>query len=192
MLLNILKTTLKRWAIAYFIAIILASIIILTIFRDASYPTGQIAVAIVIPIFVIIAGVRIVKYFSSEKKQRRQRNTTEEKQIELPPKWLQIASVFTLLLFIGSFLISIMFLISSAIYSLLGLDWASGVAYHNITIPSFIVAGASFTCLLIIIFAFIITPYWPRIIRIIQKRFAIWSGMTKEIRINGYKLPIHR
>ena len=192
MLKNKLRQILKKWLVLYVVSLILVSIIIFSVFRDSSYPTGQVALVIVIPIFLIILGVKLTQYFSSSEKKRPQRAPEEVDETQRPPHWFLIVSIIFMLLLCGSFIVSIVMFISSGIYSLIDLKWAESVTFHSIAIPLIIVAGISFACFCIMMFLYISSPYWGRIIRIAKRRFRIWSGMTKEISINGYKIPLHR
>lgn len=193
MLGKMLKTQLIKWSIIYLGAAILASLIIVFFFRNASYPVGQVAAVIAIPVIVVITIVRIFTHMASGQKSKSRPLTKEEKnEIKQPRKWVQISSVALLLIFICSFVLTLTFSISSVVYLLADLEWATKATLQNIAIPSLWVAGYSFFCLLIIIGCFIIEPYWHRIINTIRKRIAIWSEITRDVRINGYSLRLHR
>jgi hypothetical protein len=192
MIIRLMRATLRRWVPIYLITIVITSIFVFIIFRNASYPTGQVAMSIALPVFVSILAIKIVMYFSPTKVRGEELHTKKIPLSEKPPTWFMVTLGTFMIIFIISCVLAILMFVSSAIYPLIGLNWATDVSLHIVAIPSAIIAGISLCCISLIPIFFIVKPYWKKIITIIRKRLSLFSEVTQEIHINGYKIPVHR
>jgi len=196
MLLNILKAKareshIKLWAIGYLLVVITGGIIIAIFFREAPYSTGQIAVAIAMPVMVVLTVVRLIQYLQNlqTRKVRKKREAVREGgAIE---GWMAMLSGIFLLIFFSSLFFALTLSISSWVYRFIGLEWATRTAWHNIAVPSFWVAGSSLVCVSALLAVVIVKPYWHNMLLIAKKRVVLWHGSTREIHINGIRVPLH-
>jgi hypothetical protein len=198
MLIKLLKAELnkihiRRWILLYFITFVIAAIVAIIFFKDSSYSPDQIAAVIAIPIIISITFVRLYQYFMSRPEGRKAPERVHEGQsVKGVEAVLLTVSVIFLLFMLASLAFAIVMAISSWLYMVLGLQWANGITWHNLAVNSFCASGISLSCLAVAIVIFIVRPYWLKIFRTVRERLRVWGESTKDIRINGYKIPLHR
>ena len=179
---------LHRWLIGYGIAAALVAFVLTIFFRNSSYSIDQLVIILATPVFIIIIAIRLLQHFATV--SRADSSEKDISQTKTNSLFLLVASL-TSVVFLGSLIFAFTMLVSAFIYLLLGLNLASNVALHTVSVLSFKVAGYSLALLLLMLFGYILYPYRHKVFRTIRARIVRFNRETKELRLNGRGLRLY-